>query len=94
MRTRVATRSAGIVGASVGAALESRGGKVTSGLGVGREAAVALGVGAGATTVSAVTGLVNDRRPAARKVTPSAVRRAGTIRVRIRFANSAIGRTS
>ena len=86
MRTRVATRSGGNDGLTGGGAPEPSGGSVMSGLGVALIAAPGLADGAGVVNGSAATVVVSDRTPAARKVTPSAVRSAGTIRVRMRSA--------
>ena len=67
------------------------GGSVMSGVSVGVAvdgAAVGVADGPG----SAVTGVVYVNRPAARSVTPRAVRIAGRRRVRIRSDRSAMGR--
>ena len=91
MRTRVTARSAGM-GAADGGAPDPIGGSVMSGLGVGGTTASA--VGPGVWTGSAVTGFVYDKSPRPRKATPSAVRMAGTIRVRIRSAKEPMGSAS
>ena len=61
------------------------------GLGVALTTARGVADGAGVVSGSAATVVVSDRTPAARKVTPSAVRSAGTIRVRIRSARGPMG---
>jgi hypothetical protein len=81
-----------MLGLADGGALEAIGGSVMRGLGVGT-AATAVGVGVADGRGSAVTGFVNDSRPAARNATPRAVRSAGTIRERIR-SRRAIGPAS
>ena len=91
MRTRVATRSPE-AGTGVAGTPDAIGGRVISGRGV--SSTVASGPAVGVATGSAVTGVVNDRSPAARKVIPSAVRMAGMIRVRIQVARERIGRAS
>ena len=93
MRTRVATRSGGNDGLACGGAPEPSGGSVMRGLGVALTTArgVADGAGSGVVNGSAATVVVSDRTPAARKVTPSAVRSAGTIRVRMRSARGPMG---
>ena len=56
------------------------------------DGASGLAAGPACVTGSAAAVVVSDRTPAARKVTPSAVRSAGTIRVRIRSARGPMGR--
>jgi hypothetical protein len=95
MRIRVATRSAGTVGLAEAGGADPIGGNVINGLGVAT-AAIGDGVGVGRggaaeSSGSAVTGFEIDRRPPARKATPSAVRQAGTILVRIRARTGFIG---
>ena len=91
MRTRVATRSGGNDGLACGGAPEPSGGSVMRGLGVALTTARGVADGAGVVNGSAATVVVSDRTPAARKVTPSAVRSAGTIRVRMRSARGPMG---
>ena len=69
------------------------GGNEMRGDGVGI-AAIAVGTGVEGSSVgsgSAVTGFVYESSPPARSATPSAVRQAGTIRVRIRSRTAFIG---
>ena len=91
MRTRVATRPGGNDATGGGGPPEPSGGSVISGLGVAETAASGLAVAAGVVTGSAAAVVVRDSTPAARKVTPSAVRSAGAIRVRIRSARWRMG---
>jgi len=95
IRTRVGTRSAGIEGAADSGGEDPIGGSEMRGLGVGTAAmAVGTGVAGSGSSVgsgSAVTGFVYESSPPARSATPSAVRQAGTIRVRIRSRTAFIG---
>jgi hypothetical protein len=77
------------LGTGVATAGVGIGGNVICGSSVSSTIATSLGDGDEAGT--APTGDVNDRTPAARKVTPSAVTMAGMIRVRMRFAGEDMG---
>src|SRR6186713_2500290 len=77
MRTRVATRPGGNDAATGGGPPEPSGGSVMSGPGVSETATSGLDVAVGVVTGSAAAVVVRDSTPAARKVTPRAVRSAG-----------------
>jgi hypothetical protein len=94
--TRVETRSLGTLGDGDGELEGSTdGGNVGDGEGVGVGVAVGAAVaGGGEAGTPASTGPVYDRRPAATSITPLAVNREGTRRVRRRSRMVDIGRTA